>query len=312
MQHITLVKTLPTSADLSHVYEHLYYDALLQFMAEHNLISRLDYYITAKTYRPGLIYFDIELYTSQAQSIAAQLGQQKISLEDAAVAVALLQIMAENKHALRGEINIFEVLSELDRKSWINLEQVDLIDLREHKQSNELPVYTKAELKTQNLKVSLKLRPASRRDLTPLFAAISHILIANLENSLMDTYGYYAFEESTEPNKFTSFLRASQEHRPILTDELDTCKEAITQMLRMRLVERLTQTLSTIPGEGSLPDELEIYNATHILVGKKGWQSLATENNIQSVLQNMTLELSFGKEKQHMQLADITELAVKA
>lgn len=306
MQHITLVKTFPPSATIAHIYEHLYYDTLIQLMANHKLISRLDYYITAKTYIPGLVYINIELYTPQGRNIANKLDNQHINLDDSAVAVALLQVMAEEKSTIRGSANIFEVLSKLDKKPWLNLDHLDFIDLREE-HNNKLLANMDTVLKTKNLEVSLKLQAATTNDLTPLFAVISHILLANLENSLMDIYGYYAFDESTKSNKLTSVLRASQEHRPRLTDELDTCKETITQLLKIRFVERLVQTLNIIEKGDPRPDELQIYDTTHILVGKKGWRNLATENNIRVVLQNMVLVLTYGEEKQQVQLAKIAK-----
>jgi len=303
MKRLTLVKTCGSSA-LGHLYEHLFYDALVQFLTSKKLVSRLDYFIHARTYEPGLVHVDIELYTSAAQELAGQLAKQRISVDDASVAIALMQVMAENEVAFQGDKGIFKALKDIDGVPWRDLKDIYSVDVRAQVDSDvQIKKNDNIHLETQTLKLTLAMPSKLHLELTPLFAVVAQIILANLENSLMDTYGYYAFDERTQltPSKvsLSSLLRASKQHRKTLTGELATCQETATWLLGIEFVKRLHAYLESLNGthEIAIPDELDIYNATRVLVGRRGWGELGSEHNIKTVLQSTALELQYGKEK---------------
>ncbi|HSE29752.1 MAG TPA: hypothetical protein VLA77_04175 [Candidatus Saccharimonadales bacterium] len=307
MLKTTLVK-ICGSTDLAHLYEHLFYDALVQFMTDRGLVSRLDYFIHGRAFAPGLIHFDIDLYTEEAQSIKNDLTEQRINTDDPSVAVALLQLMSENKTLFHGNKKIFEALAKVDEQPWQNLDLLNTLDLsaKIHDDPNINFNPTKEELITSTLKLTLSAEILEQK-LTPLFIVVGRIILSNLENTLMDTYGYYAFGESGRKNStslgLSSLFRASSKHRLKLTEELSDCKETLEWLNGIDFANKAHRHLTSL--NIHLPDELEIYDASKLLIGRIGWRNIATKSNIQKVLEAAKLNIKYNKEDQELELSQI-------
>jgi hypothetical protein len=100
-----------------------------------------------------------------------------------------------------------------------------------------------------------------------------------------------------------SFI-SHKEQNPQLSDELEACVDHIKMMLKDGIVSKLVEALqgATYQVPSNTPDELKIYESTGILIGTKGWKSIATEANLDKIIKNTSLKLTYGKEKQETKI----------
>ena len=307
MKSIIIFKNCESS-DLAHLYEHLFFDALVDFFDNKDCIMRLDYSLRGKTYEPGLLHFDISLYTQPAIDAAQQIGSVSIPTDDPSVSVALLQLMAEHGKELRGNEKLFEALKELDKKEWENLETLETLDLNEQDERSSPVELTDNRLATKTLSCELSANTGLSQNLLPLFEVVSNVVLTAMQNALASTYGYYPpgspFKYDKAERACVALLHASSQHRPELTEELGTCKEAFNQLIKASMPAKIVAELAS-PGSDQSPaivDELEIYNSTKTLIGRAGWKKLATKENIEQILQTSTLKLKYGTNRRSTRL----------
>lgn len=317
MKRITLIKTA-AEIQVTHIYEHLYCEAIHTLFNESNLFYYLDYSCRGTTYDSGLIHIEIDAYTQKAQQILEKTNKLTLSFDTVDLERVLAQIVAEEKHYVRGsEINkLQKALETIQNIPWQTLESLTVLDVHKLRRSRKTLWMTDKPAKIKTLNCDLVLDTAfaqKNRQLIPVFDVAAYIIQENLARELTRHAGYYREDNpSTYTNKIAKVshkLTAWTRVIPELTNERQIAEVFIKRSLDAGIVQRisdfLTQSTYTLPFEA--PNEASLFEASGILVGAAGWRQIGTEENIRTVLKHATLQLTYGKEKQGFAIASLLE-----
>lgn len=313
MKHNVLIKTsrLP---NIAHLYEHLYVMAITRQMRAAGLHLYVDYHSIARTYGSGFIYIELLLYSDDAARVGASIDSLRLPLDDESLRVALLQVVAEKRQEVRGDPKLVRrQLEELHAAPWQPLDEVDVLDARVVRRSQKgLRRLETPERQFRTTRCTLRLEEglvASDRHLVALFHVVARVVLDNVVEALADTHGQYdSVDERSLPARGLEQVRILRQHRSASVDlrtELNTCTSIIREMIEGDFVAKLVQLLqSSSPGAfAEAVDIHRVYEATELLVGGNGWRSLATDENVQRVIEACSIQLRRG--------ADIQVLALR-
>jgi len=302
MQRIILTKTSQTP-NIAHLYEHIYVAQLDTFLNSHHFYRYLDYQIDARTYPDGLIYIDASLFFDETDISENQLLEIKLLIDTDSINGALWQVSAEKRSEIFGQKgNIKKCLKVIDNQPWVPIKNLTMynsetcinpIDFK------YLPL-TANHFKQLKCEIILDSKFAvTKPEYIPLFTVLAYILIDNISVMLADDFYYFGtgndclYEEKSAKEIANFITRREQNNK--LTDELSACQDLVQKMKDNGFLVKLSRQLQCASPQKIAPDELKIYQSTGKLVGQQGWKNVAKETNIQEILNNIKLKISFGK-----------------
>jgi hypothetical protein len=290
----------------------MYSIELTHFLKRLRLLSYLDYHVEGTTHDNGLIRISAILTSNRAIKLKPNIQTINLKINEESINIGIQQVVAENKQMVDGKIDIIKQdLATLHNKPWSTINNCGVIGLksiRHNYKSLWMVDKPKADLKKLFCELSLNNTPHNK--LLPVFYVICNVLHANTEDALAEQHGYYIQDEkicySKKVAKHTNVLVASDRIIPSLTNELEICKQTIREILDFGMVARTIEKLQNINYNSSEFSEMSLFEATGIVVGQVGWRELATEKNIQETLGQISLNLTYGKQKLKFRLADIS------
>lgn len=314
MQRLAIIKT-SDNLDLAHVYEHLFCYAIENHFIHHKLISYIDYFYDARTYPNGLVHISLHLYSKDALAHAGHIAHLEPSFDEDTVNIALLEIMAEKQMEVSGDIKeLIRLLKELHKSPWLPIDEVGILDVRSSKLSPKaikLHSVPTDNFKTMKCEIALSNENLKLPSIyaQPLFNVLAETISNNLTDMLARDYAYFGYEtvnlHEESAVSFTRCYRVHQEQIDSLTTEVEDCEAMVATLLSNGLIEKthayLTRANFSLPLEA--PDALAFYEKSELLVGGQGWRDIATTENIETVLQSMSISLSLGRTRKPVKTA---------
>ncbi|HWZ65643.1 MAG TPA: hypothetical protein VNX65_02475 [Patescibacteria group bacterium] len=311
MKRLILIKQ-SNSFDLAHLYEHIFYTHIEELFYKKHLFQYLDYSLVGKTLY-GTAYLDLELYAEPAIILAKEIPNLTIRLDKDNIAIAASQILAEEEAPLSslGYETVRQALIDLHNQTWQNADNIELIDTKKVRKTTR-PAFYIAEgksLPARKLQFGVTLNKdfvIQHRVLIPLFRQFAWLIMYNIHGALSDRYGYYSTRENFKSTKkvtglFNAFKVADAYDNDVrLSNNLEACQEVIQSLRQYDAFTRHMSVLRNISyynRPNLAPSFEENYEDTHILIGPKGWQKIATQENYELLMKHMSIELKFGHKK---------------
>lgn len=303
--NVTLIKRHP-SAQLAHLYEHLYLAQIKQLFYTNGLFKYVDMALLGITWDAGaLIQVEVNLYTPAARALSPQLSLLSIDMNNDAITTALLQIMAEEDAEIyiKDKVKIRPELKKLQGKPWQSIDTFDSFDAK-NVRTHAGPLYltnTKAS-KPHQLITTISLEKnflKKHRELIPLFRHVAKCINFTTQDQLSETHGFYNGEQSFARDKLTAELLLHRRN-PIkinLKELLAEQQQIAAYMHENNAFEHLSiwlQNSSYANNPYNAPSSEDQYHDTHTYTGEKGWQRLATKQNIGLLLGHIVVKVRYG------------------
>jgi hypothetical protein len=311
MKRLILIKQ-SNAIDLAHLYEHIFCMRIEEFFYNKHLFQYLDYSLVGKTYHGGVVYIDLELYTQAAISLAKELQALAITLDEATITTAVMQLLAEEEEPLSGTgyDDVKQALETLHEQPWQDIDDVELVDVKGVRRRTK-PFYI-AEgkpLPARKLITGVLIDTAfaaTHRELLPLFRQFAWLINSTLQGALPEANGYYSLKDVYKNTKetiglFNTFKVANTNDMDVqLPDDLETCLEVVHDLQQYGAFAHYMDELCNLSyyDRPNLAPNLEKnYEDTLIFIGPKGWQKIATNENYELLLKHMSIEVKFGRDK---------------
>lgn len=307
MQRFTLIKQHP-SVQLAHLYEHLFCDAAKSFLYRQGLFKYLDFSLYGTTYEQGgIIEIDAEGFTSNAQTSLQALTDLKILLEDEALHVAFRQIAAEEDYLLasRSHEAVKYELSLLNNIKWQYIDEFSILDTKSVRRSSQ-PLYLSNDRSRQPYRMTVKIVLESHaskkhRLLSPLFRQLVELTLPTIADQLSMQFGYYGEGDVFKDRTAKVDLLVYGEKKNIdLRECLDLIRYTIEFQIKKDAFSRLIEVLQSLSHTSNSPfvwNTADILKETGIMIGTRGWQRIATHENLALLWPHMSVEVQLGKQK---------------
>jgi hypothetical protein len=269
-------------------------------MRENGLYAYVDYHLEGKTYDDGLIQITIHFYTKLAQELYQKIAAVKVGVDEETVDIALRQVAAEKQANPITEPNaLIDGLKKIEETEWLDLQtssELHAVD-EIHKETIELDYDHAPQTEMSTANITLKDLPAEPSNFINLFHVVAWSIIENLQEDLADGYGLFTVSDSMEKSSArvtysNDFLYVDSGQA--MTDEAETIQDLLHDMKEQhaftRLFEELT-SLDYVRNYFSAPSIEMIYRDTGVVPLPQHWQELATEENLQFILDH--LEVSY-------------------
>lgn len=300
--------------------------AVDNFFYDKRLFPYLDYDLSTRVVR-GIIYVRISLYTSQAKKLADKLPGLKVPRDDESRTMAILQI-AVDKQQMFGIVGdrepdfeaLNKELSTLDDRPWQNIDSFDLV----HPQDNQLvsgafyPLAEEREFATREVDVTFSLEKPfadTHGELLPLFWHLAMVASAAVGRELYEQAGFYGTATSHKPkNRATTLVRhyrAASDVVQKLNDIRDLMEDAILDLDDGDAYRRMTAELRSVSlddPDRMFPDPMVVHDRTGTILGSKGWNRIATDENCDLVLSHMKVTVSTGRERASTKVSSVLDL----
>ncbi len=311
MKNLTIIKQY-SNIQSAHVYEHLFSRAVNELFFAHGLYKGLDYFLRGTTYTySGLITVDIDAYTPDAIEVLSKVPKLSVDTSLERLSTALTQVIVENDKLL--EVSdmdaVRRALIEIDEQGWVSLDDYEAFD-EEDAELVDYPIkHTKQSTDVEKITIDVHVEKESiERKLTPLFWKLSNIIILTATDIICAKYNTYL--DSNSVHSRSSACRAKllvageqtdKEIDAMLWDFLSVSNKIMSSDFKDRLVSQLSN-LSYSNNFYGAPNTDMVAEDTHIYIGKKGWQSIATVQNIDKILDNITVQIKHGDYKRSARL----------
>lgn len=298
------------SIQLGHLYEHIFYAHIISFFRKNHLYQRLDYSLSGETYHHGVIFIIIELYTKAAVELSNYVPELNVEFNQTNISIAATQLLAEKERPFGGAglESVQHALQTLHTQPWQSIDEIRIIDTKTIRKT-AYPFYI-AEgkpLPSKKLTVLLKVDPEfmrSRRELLPLFREVAWLIIANLQDTLADRYGYFSLADNFMVTKHKMYLantfqvaHTNEAHmEECLKTSLEIIKDLQTHKGFTRYVAEL-QNISYTNRPNLAPNLQKNLKDTLIVMGARGWHEIATAENCELILGHMSIGVQFGRHK---------------
>lgn len=317
MKYLVMTKQ-SASIQLGHMYEHLFSMRIDELFREHDLFPRLDYVTYGKMYYGGVLAVEIELYTDKAIKLAPAIKQLELNCDVKSVSIALSQLIAEREtlYASKGFDKLVNALEELHEQPWIELDELGVIDAKQiRRRAGELYVADDIELRARKLHVAIQLDSEfakNNRQLIPLFRQIAGLIIGTWQDRVSHEFGYYSYEDSfknTPKETNTTNTFNVPRVRDAIVNVDDVLKASYDIVQHIRNSNALTRYMSELRNTSYMnypddaPNYARNYEDTLLLIGTKGWQTIATDANCDLVVKHLTIEVKFGRHKKSQSLS---------
>jgi len=315
------------SQQVAHLYEHLFCMAVDGFFYEASLYPYLDYDISARVFPGGLIYADIALHTPDAKALKDKVTSISIALDDRSLNAATIQLMSELEQSLgvTGDKApdfdaVRKELGVIDSSPWNDIDEVDLIDSRSIRLVAGSIYLTKEkkEMPARRVRVSFSLSQGfadAHLDLLPVFWLLARLMSANVLAALYSRDGFYGKGISHTPKGRTTRLIHDFNivpHYPLdLKAVLATIEDALLDLHDTGAFTRLIADLHSISHGNSnhiFPDPEYMFNRTGLLLGTKGWNRIATDENCNLILSHMKVTVSTGRNRASVKVGQVLDI----
>lgn len=307
MQHIVLIKQSPM-VQLAHLYEHIFCDSLSNLFTENGLYVVSDYFLMGHTYYGGIIYISLELYTDDAIKLGRSVADLDIPITQEAIMTAASQIVAEKElpFGSDGYEKVEWLLTELQAQAWQNIDDITQIDTKSIRRSTKgFYVADGKGIKASKIMIDFTLdeiTTKSRRDVIILFRQLGWFLSANLQATLPAYFGVFSdgdvFKLSREAKCENTFKMA---HGSVIdvNEIAKTSNQIIDKILESKVLDRFIAYLRSVDYTHDYyfsPDIERTYEDTNIIIGSKGWRTLATKENGNFLRKHMVCRVRHNKE----------------
>jgi|GEM_PF-1579744 len=314
------------SLQVANLYQRLFMAAVDDLFYDHELFPYLDYEYTATTLG-GVVQFGIDLYTKEAKDLSENIRETKISLDNEIFHATILQLATSLQHnvsvANEGSINwdvVREELLLLDSKPWQDIKDVDIIDPK-HTAFVPGSFYIpkdKTKLEIRKIRVTFQLDEEftdQHKELLPLYCELSEFMSENIYVDLYSNFGFYSMDAD-----YNSKTRAHELTHLFHTVELSAVKpssvrkvveESVSDLHEFKAFHRLTSHLhhaSHTKADAFFPGVNRTFRRTHLIVGEKGWQRIATDENCRKILSHMYIVIGVGRSKTSVNIASILDI----
>lgn len=147
-------------------------------------------------------------------------------------------------------------------------------------------------------------------DILPLYNEISELMSENVRIGLYKECGFYSMDKTHSPRsqtiKLVHAFHVSENYPldPLLVG--DVVEDSLLDLYEFDAFSRLTMQLHDVDYTDSdkiFPGVNYTFKQTGLIVGKKGWQRIATEDNCKLILSHMKLTGSTGRNRVSLNLA---------
>jgi hypothetical protein len=303
------------SHQVAHLYEHLFVMAVDDFFFKKKLFAYLDYEYTARTIY-GVLYFAIDLHTEEAKKFEGDIHSLEIPLKDTAIHTAIIQLGSELKHNLgvvgkdTADLNaIREELLAIEKKPWQSIKDVSTIDPRVAKLvpgSLYIP-QDKTILPVRKVNVTFALDKEfadGHKELLPLYNEINELMSENMRTDLYYLFGFYSMGKTRWPKdkafKLIHAFHISETYPLNFSLVGDAVEDSLLDLYECKAFQRLITQLHD--ADHSKPDKIfpgvnYTFKQTGLIVGEKGWQRIATDENCDKILSHMKVTISTGRSR---------------
>jgi hypothetical protein len=309
MKETILIKQSP-AIQLAHLYEHLFCTEVDKLFYGNGLFPYLDYSLSGNTHQTGIIYIKLEAYTELAKNFSKDIENIKLSISDEALSIAASQLIAEKEFAYTGS-GIAEVkkhLEALDKQPWQDIDSITSIDAKGTKrQSKPFYIDTKHPLPAKKMFLTVEVDNSiiqDSRQLLPLIRLTCFLISDTYETVLSDKFGIYSLDgEFKNTSKFTgyeSIFNIPEGHSMNKEEVLETVSKTVDYISSHRGFKRFAAELNNISHKSALsisPNALFNLTDTEVLIGSAGWRQIATENNIEIIVESLSLSVRTGNNK---------------
>lgn len=284
-------------------------------MLEKELFKYIDYALHGTTYdNGGLIEIEIELYTPEAVRLRQELMLLKVSLSEKNLSSSVLQLLAEEPYYIYfGDSDRIKAeLDALDKEPWQPIDAFNTYDAKLHRPKKQLMYYTnKKHPAPQRIITSLTLDrdfAKNHRELLPLFRHVCKLIVLTSQDILSIKYGLYTNGISYKAQQVNAELTRDRSNPYQISARVaaDAQRDALSVLQASGAFERLASWLRSVSYADApfgAPDTQENYEDTGLYIGSKGWQLLATEENIVKLITHTALSVQVGRDKTSLPLS---------
>lgn len=288
------------SIQLGHLYEHLICLELMDIFKSHGLYLHSDYDLLAKMYYGGMIYFEVTCYTENHPVVSEILPKIKINYDkylDSAISTLYAEHQRELKVSPKAEL--IKLLEQLHSQPWTSLDDlgsIDANDFMDKPSGIDFKNDDFIKLKKFTLSVTYN-NPDEDLLVIPLVRQALKIISYNISNAIADKYGMFSNYDSFKKVKSGYKLGNTMTTGLIDYDTKDCLNIAHDFFLEMknsgvfeRFIDQL-QNLSLSMRPEASPNFENSYENTLVFTGTKGWKDIATRNNLERILNNITFKV---------------------
>lgn len=310
-QRLILIKTTPYS-ETGHLYEHLYVTALNRYFLTRSLYTYLDYHVEAFTSGKGIIYFTITLYSDQAIACVDNVSRLKIDMTLIDTHVRQLALENGSTMDVADASKVHAELQRLDDEPWINIHDLEHINMQDKELPSDVLHVSDTTYRRSKMYVNVTFEGgnllADKPELLVLFRQLSLLLLHNYTAALCNqTEAYSVQDDFYDYGDSASTINTYYVSAPSwdLPASVDIMQRVTQQIMHPSVLDKFAlQMQANFSGQGSFsdPDDMQIYQETGLLIGTKGWQNLATSQNIASILARSSVEVKVGRKRTKISL----------
>jgi len=301
---------------VAHLYEHLFTLAINDLFFRHKLSPYVDYSIHAQPLTAGIIYVDVRFYTEKAQALAEEIKRLTIQRDTPSITKAITQVVAELEKAFKVTKDIEEIseeLGEVEAQPWQEINDLDEIDPeRATITAGSFYVLKNAEeMPSLSLNTSFTLDQhfaEAHRELLPLFWQLARLMDASIKTNFHSLGAIYSKDVShVSTNELIQLTHHYSLHRDISLQAsrvLDQASRALRDLSQTNGIVRFVNNLKKVTESDLyrvMPDPVAMLHQSGILIGAKGWDRIATNENLDLILSHT--ELSVNVDNEHASIA---------
>lgn len=303
MKQYIFLKKSPSILN-AHIYEHLFYMSIVDYLSSKGLYKYIDYDLVGKTYHGGFVYIELSSYSKSASLNKRVISKLDLGLNKERVEIALGQISAEINKTLHvpSMDSLFETINELHVKPWYSIEELDLMDVKEFHDSNNTSVQLGSSIKSKQIVVSVIANNLAykKREFITLTRQLYKAISDNLSDTLCDTFGLFQAGDSFKQKsayRLDTTLLTSDQHLELEYGYELLAKQLIASMVKDGAFARLSKNLRTMSYRDDTMSAVSIesnYEDTLAIIGSKGWKRIATIENIRFILEDSEIVIKMG------------------
>ncbi|MFZ2126211.1 MAG: hypothetical protein WAV04_01750 [Candidatus Microsaccharimonas sp.] len=301
-QYIFLKKS--SSILNAHLYEHLFYMSIVDYLSSKGLYKYIDYDLVGKTYHGGFVYIELSSYNKLTSLNQRVMSRLDLELNEERVDIALGQVSAEIKKTLHvsNMDSLVERIKTLHAEPWYSIEELDQLDFKLFHDSNEGSIQLGGPVKSKQIAVSIiaKDSTSKNREYIALTRQLYKAVSDNLADTFCDTFGLFdagdSFQRQTT-HRLDTVLLTSDKHLELEDGYELLAKQLINSMVKDGAFARLSKNLKDMSYRKDTMSAVSIesnYEDTLTVIGLKGWKRIATIENIYSILEGSDVVIKMG------------------
>jgi len=299
-----------TSVQLAHLYEHLFCSRVNKLLYQRGLFPYLDYSLIGRTYHQGVVFIDLLSYTPKADKLSRQIDGLDINTSEKSITLAMSQMLAEDEYVFEssGYDTLKKELEGLHAQVWQNLDDVDFIDVRNARiRTGPLRLVKEKVLIARKLTIDIGFNATYAKEcpeLMPLVRQIILLISANLRLGLAERFGYYSvaskYKNTIKGVRMRNIFHVASGQAVDLNQVVDAYLDEATYLQKKGAFKRLLGGLQKVSYTNHpylAPNSELNFKDTHYFVGSEGWKIIATKENCDAILRNISASILFDGKK---------------